>query len=445
MKHYDLEDNEKDMLKVIKLNQQKSAEAQNTLDTLKNQADRYISAHNEMLDKVRNYIDVPDMPTDSPMIILPEPRTRLARWEELVSEANELIADDIGFEDILSSEEFAAALNRADAIDAKFSKMTALTRKDMIFLVTATALQCVRQYVIGPWLKDHRPKASSKDESRKGNAEPGWYYVETEKILANRVPFDATKYGSASTVKGFLKGGNHRLTTLGHDPLLGWLFGTANILTCTVTRRNFDSAHVKYKPGIGPVIHSLADTTRVFRSCKERFFNEGWNGKIAVASAIGREALHLNSDIRTKMALPIPIIPSISPGFANDLAKYGIDTASVGTEASLSLLINTLVSMTHRLFYDEGVDDKKLYEVRTRKILLYSNVIASTSNIIIALITKNPKILDVGGLLITITRLFSDLRFIARVKQEFIENEHAIHFKGIADEVDKLYSGYFFA
>ena len=64
-----------------------------------------------------------------------------------------------------------------------------------------------------------------------------------------------------------------------------------------------------------------------------------------------------------------------------------------------------------------------LYEVRTRKILLISNAIASTSTIINAAVTSNPKNLDIGSLLNTVTHLFTDIRFIARIKQEFIENE----------------------
>ncbi|MDF2503301.1 hypothetical protein [Clostridium sp.] len=54
---------------------------------------------------------------------------------------------------------------------------------------------------------------------------------------------------------------------------------------------------------------------------------------------------------------------------------------------------------------------------------MYSNLIASTSNVITVCITKNPKKLDIGGLLVTISRLFTDIRFIARVKEEFINAE----------------------
>ena len=79
-------------------------------------------------------------------------------------------------------------------------------------------------------------------------------------------------------------------------------------------------------------------------------------------------------------------------------------------------------------------EDEKLYAVRTRKILLISNAIASTSNIIavgiatgVGVVGENPELvkkaidyLDVGGLIVTITRLFTDIRFIMKVKEEFI-------------------------
>lgn len=45
------------------------------------------------------------------------------------------------------------------------------------------------------------------------------------------------------------------------------------------------------------------------------------------------------------------------------------------------------------------------------------------------------KKLDVGGILVTITRLFSDIRFITKIKQEFIENKINSKFE---QELEKL-------
>lgn len=64
--------------------------------------------------------------------------------------------------------------------------------------------------------------------------------------------------------------------------------------------------------------------------------------------------------------------------------------------------------------------DRKLYEVRTRKILSYSNAVATSSNVAIVAITHDMTKLDVGGMAVTIYRLITDANFIRQVKEQFI-------------------------
>lgn len=64
--------------------------------------------------------------------------------------------------------------------------------------------------------------------------------------------------------------------------------------------------------------------------------------------------------------------------------------------------------------------DRKLYEVRTRKILSYSNAVAASSNVAIVAITHDMTKLDVGGMAVTIYRLITDANFIRQVKEQFI-------------------------
>ena len=93
--------------------------------------------------------------------------------------------------------------------------------------------------------------------------------------------------------------------------------------------------------------------------------------------------------------------------------------------------------MIHRLTYNQETDgNKDLFQVRTHKVVTYSNVIASTSNVIavavgsaIGAATNNPDLIqkslrkaDIGGLIVTLLRLINDKKFIAEVKQEFIFN-----------------------
>ena len=96
-----------------------------------------------------------------------------------------------------------------------------------------------------------------------------------------------------------------------------------------------------------------------------------------------------------------------------------------------------IIGLVHGQFRQEN-ETKDMYEVRTRKILLISNTIATSSSIINATITQNPKKMDLGSLLLTITHLFADIRFINKIKQEFIENEMNKKLQVELDEIDKM-------
>lgn len=67
--------------------------------------------------------------------------------------------------------------------------------------------------------------------------------------------------------------------------------------------------------------------------------------------------------------------------------------------------------------------------MRTRKIILYSNIIATTSDVVQTAIRtyigdKNAiKNFDLGGFLVTIYRLITDTKYILKIKEEFIFNE----------------------
>lgn len=445
MSRYHFSEEEKDFLKVAKLNQIQSAKLTSEITALNKSWSEINQSNDQFLSNIEQQLGISSGNNieGSCSFIRESEHAAPSSWENLVSEANQEIDYDVDFEDLLNEEQFADAYRRVDEINAEFKEKTGLEGRDVAFLAVAIALQCARQYVLDPWLKKLRLAAGSGDEKgHKANKEAGWYYVDTDKILTNRVPFDVQQYGDNASIKGFLKGGDHRLKTLGHDPILGWIFGTANIMTGTVTRNDFVSAHVKCINNQNK-IYSRADTVRVFSSVGERVFQEGLDGKIALGCAIAREGMHLASDVTTKRSLPIPLVGSLDPELGKKLAHYGIDTVSVGTEAALSSLINMIIAMVHRLYFDGEAEDEKFYEVKTRKILLYSNLIASTSNVIASVLTERYDLLDVGGLLVTISRLITDLRFICRVKDEFVHSRLDENFETISKETDALYRARF--
>ena len=103
------------------------------------------------------------------------------------------------------------------------------------------------------------------------------------------------------------------------------------------------------------------------------------------------------------------------------LINWHIDMWSITRGATLSVFINCIITAIHRLFFKgESVTDQKLYEVRTKKIISYSNLIASSSNIAVTAITRDFNKLDIGGIAVSIYRLITDAKFIRQVKEDFI-------------------------
>ena len=238
----------------------------------------------------------------------------------------------------------------------------------------------------------------------------------------------------------------HRMYTLGHDPVLGWIFGTANILTDCITFNNFHTNRISRidpitcakKMVITPQIVHLG---QMFSECYDEIKADPLN----LPAALFAQAQHLKSDEFTKLGLPVPILSSINENFANKLYSenydalcFARDAKIVGASFIISKLFDMIISLLHSLFRKED-EDRELYEVRSRKILLISNSIASSSTIINASITSNPKNLDIGSLLNTVTHLFTDVRFILKIKKEFIESEITERVQKELLVVDDLY------
>ena len=141
-----------------------------------------------------------------------------------------------------------------------------------------------------------------------------------------------------------------------------------------------------------------------------------------LAVSVARQAIHFGSDYFTKQGLPVPLIATVNNDLAkNMISKWHIDMLSITRGAALSSLINMLIAAIHGLFCTETTEmEQKLYQVRTKKILAYSNTIATSSNVAVVAITKNVKKLDVGGAMVTIYQLITSKKFIQEVKEEFI-------------------------
>lgn len=462
------EEQDRNNLKILKYNQNESLKLSGAIDETNRRLSNRIS-ESEALLKSLGYEPKAMKPVPDRQAPVRETRSVRKSYNEILADANQSLGQesDYGFEDILSSGEIAQAYRRVDEINEAFSRATRLNRTDLCFLVLATALQTVR-WIFTPRIgesfdpnerMDHNDK-SIKDEERASKNEfrdkhyskdgnPDGDYWEPKdgegrpkkswiEILYSKVPYDRIK-GGADLGLG-LSGPTHRQKTFGHDPILGWVFGPANILTETISLTDLNNYRV-----VGDRISGETLThPKLFGETIDAS-REDWH---CLAAAIAAHGIHLKSDVYTKLGLPVPLLSLINEEWVQQLTKnhydalcFQRDIKTIAKSALASIFINMIISFVHGLFYnpERHGDRRELYEVKTRKILLISNSLASTSNIIYCCLTKNPHKLDIGGLLVTLARLFMDIRFITRIKEEFIQGELDKDLNRALTELDELY------
>ena len=338
-----------------------------------------------------------------------------------------------------------------ERIDREFKERTKLQDADAAFVIAATMLQVVRVLVINSLTEVERAGAGNAKEDALHNfqdrvfsgfddggpAESGRLFASKSHILSSRgVPYDATRY-EAENLKIF-KGANHRFATLGHDPVLGLVFGTSNIMTNSITcvkdanvfgigARIPATYSVSYDAfGKNPLIGAPAGTVEMLVAAGRRVVSE----PDAAAAALIKQLIHIGTDLYTPCGIQVPFANLVlDKAHTEALTKYVStgDVLKVGMQAGMTVLINWLIAALHGcslIFKDDGSDYcTEMYQARTKKIILISDTIATSSSVVQASITKNPKCLDLGGAAVLVYRLFSDARFVAKLKEEFLQSE----------------------
>lgn len=233
------------------------------------------------------------------------------------------------------------------------------------------------------------------------------------------------------------KGANHRFATLGHDPILGLIFGTGNIMTNTITCVKtpaflsgipvLTTNHVVYTSDFkDPRIATCGSTAVMLQQAAERTKDQPG----AFIVSLIKQLIHIGTDFYTPCGIQIPganlILSNTQVEKLTGYISSG-DIFKVGTSAKLADLINLLISTLHMLMYDPSMNvSRNLYSARTRKIVLYSNMIATGSNVIWVgsnMYAGNEdaiRQLDIGGLIVTVQRLINDTEYIRRIKEEFV-------------------------
>lgn len=242
-------------------------------------------------------------------------------FEELSDEAELAVGNNNRIEDLFTEEELKANAAAIKAMNHDYNMIHHLDKYDVIISAAAAILGAVVDIVLvgisqkGP---DGLEAGKLTDYVRKKFDEK--FSPEEMEKLANskesKVPFDAQDNRNTGTYVEGLSAYYHRMLSLGHDPILGFVFGVYDIMHGTMTTID--------KSG-----HIVCQVMEVYSNRKET----------DIVSALLKQIIHFKSDITTSMGLPAPLM-----GLFN-LCQFG----SIGEEEQ------TVAEIVQGMYY-EGFD-----------------------------------------------------------------------------------------
>ena len=220
----------------------------------------------------------------------PQTVLRVSSWETMCNRANEAIVGDVQLECMLSEEEKQSCDRAMRQWRREFNELHKLDKGDLMISVGAGILGAlVDTLMVGIPRKTPEGLKGGPLE----NIVRDFFYKmlpdEEMKKLANskdsKVPYDAPNNANTSIPVEGLSAYYHRMLSLGHDPLLGFVVGVMDIMTGKMT--TIDKAG-NYASQVMPGWPEKAET--------EVFF------------AVARQFRHFKSDVTTAMGLPAPLM-----------------------------------------------------------------------------------------------------------------------------------------
>lgn len=213
-------------------------------------------------------------------------------WEEMAARGSGSISGDRSLDELLTQTDRDEIDNRLASLNEEFAAQCRLDKFDVGIAVMSGILSAaVDMFLIGVPARTHEDGLRAQPlENYVRDQFKRWFPEDEMKKLAAtpaaKVPYDA-QYNTGFTdtwVEG-LYPTMHRLYSLGHDPLLGFIVGVGDILNGTITTIDKTGAVVVQQ--IGRYADRKAST---------------------VVEALIRQFIHLKTDVNTAMGLPAPLM-----------------------------------------------------------------------------------------------------------------------------------------
>lgn len=247
--------------------------------------DKRIQESEDML-RMLGYTELPSVPKR----VEPKKVMVVPSWEQLCIEAEQSVGTGHPLESIFTEEELKRNSQEIRLLNSEYNQLHHLDRYDVAISAAAGMLgaavdvllvgipqktpEGLKGGTLANYVRDWFDKKFPEDEMEK---------LANSKV--SKVPYDAQdNRNTTEYVKG-LSAYYHRLLSLGHDPLLGLVFGVADILTGRMT--------------------TIDKTGEIVVQVMENYADRKETG---VFAAIAKQIIHFKSDITTSMGLPAPLM-----------------------------------------------------------------------------------------------------------------------------------------
>ena len=229
---------------------------------------------------------------------------KVRSFGELLVEANDKYPDDISFEDIFTDEEIIANREYINQLNKEFHTIHKLDKIDIIIPAVAGIFGGIIDCAFGGFLRGENGEAipgtlSTWVRDKFDKALPAEKIKELENFA--KVTFDAPTHTDNKgniIVNEYVDGLTpyfHHVVSLGHDPILGFIFGVMDMLRGTMTTLDYKGKFIIQ------TVEGFSD-----------------NKALSIFEAIIKEFLHLISDVNgsstakaksaSGMGLPVPFM-----------------------------------------------------------------------------------------------------------------------------------------
>lgn len=273
------------------------------------QASQFDTSAAEKILKSRGY-DLP--PRKDSVAPLNKRRVVVVRpWNEILEEADKFVVGECEIESIFTEEELQQnkeairlmneefnQIHHLDKVDVAIGALAGMVGAAVDILMVGIPEKTPEGLKAGPlsnYIRDYFDRKFPEEEMQK---------------LANskesKVPFDAQDNRHTTIRVEGLSAYYHRLLQLGHDPVLGFVFGVADILTGRMTTID------KTGKVVSQVMENYADRkeTEIFR-------------------ALAKQIAHFKSDVTTSMGLPEPFMSMFNLLQFGNIGEYDQTIAEI--------------------------------------------------------------------------------------------------------------------